>query len=200
MSADGGDEPARRFAYSAEDSPSAMGHRSGGTSRPRRGRSERTAGYYVILRGPLGSGKSTVAEALARTVQGKVVHLDGLADRNWDGGSVALFLRGNVVLERVARPWLARGVPVIFDGCFYWKSQIRDLEARLPFPHESFTLKVPLSVCIERDRRRSATPSGPAEAGFVFRKVNRFEWGIPIDGLKTVAHQVRSIASRLPPA
>ncbi len=109
-----------------------------------------------------------------------------------------MYLRGNVALERVARPWLARGIPVIFDGCFYWKTQIRDLEARLPFPHQAFTLKVPLSVCIARDRGRSATPSGAVEAGLVFRKVTRFEWGIPIDGLQPVGHQVRSITSCLP--
>jgi tRNA uridine 5-carbamoylmethylation protein Kti12 len=158
----------------------------------------KTPGYYVILRGPLGSGKSTVAEALARAVRGKVVHLDGLADRNWDGGSVRMFLRGNIALERRARPLLSKGIPVIFDGCFYWKTQIRDLEARLPFPHEAFTLKVPLSVCIDRDHRRSPTPSGPVQAGMVFRKVHRFEWGFSVDGLRSVTHQVESIKSRLP--
>ena len=156
------------------------------------------SGYYLIIRGPLGSGKSTVAEALASALRGKVVHLDGLADKNWDGGSASMFLRGNVALERRARPLLAKGIPVIFDGCFYWKSQIRDLEARLPFPHETFTLKVPLSVCIERDRRRSPAPSGSVQAGIVFRKVNRFEWGFPIDGLQSVALQVKSIQSHLP--
>jgi len=134
------------------------------------------AGYHLILRGPLGSGKSTVAEALARAIHGEVVHLDGLADKNWDGGSAGMFRRGNVALERRARPLLAKGIPVIFDGCFYWKTQIRDLETRLPFPHESFTLKVPLSVC----------------------KVSRFEWGVPIDGLQSVALQVKSIKSHLP--
>jgi|HubBroStandDraft_1064217.scaffolds.fasta_scaffold26006_2 predicted kinase len=165
-----------------------------------RDRSTRTAGYYLILRGPLGSGKSTVAKALARSIRGKVVHLDGLADKNWDGGSARMFLRGNVALERTARPLLARGIPVIFDGCFYWKSQIRDLESRLPFAHETFTLKVPLAVCIDRDRRRSPNPSGPVQAGIVFRKVTRFEWGLPVDGLQSVALQVRSIKSRLPAA
>ena len=122
-----------------------------------------TPGYYLILRGPLGSGKSTVAEALARAVRGKVVHLDGIADKNWDGGSARMFLRGNVALERRARPLLAKRIPVIFDGCFYWKSQLRDLEARLPFPHETFTLKVPLSVCI--DRRPAVTESERTCAG-----------------------------------
>ena len=157
------------------------------------------SGYYVILRGPLGSGKSTVAESLASAVHGIVVHLDGLADRKWDGGSARMYLNGNVALERKARPILARGIPVIFDGCFYWKSQIRDLEARLPYPHQTFTLKVPLSVCIERDRQRSPTPSGPLQAGIVFRKVNRFERGIPIDGLQSEALQVKSIQARLSP-
>jgi hypothetical protein len=175
-----------------------MARRNGIQSRPRRTQSVETPGYYLILRGPLGSGKSTVAEALASAVRGRVVRLDGLADKSWDGGSARMFLRGNVALERRARPLLAKAIPVIFDGCFFWKSQIRDLEARLPFPHETFTLKVPLSVCIDRDQRRSPTPSGSVQAGIVFRKVTRFEWGLPIDGLQSVALQVKSIKSRLP--
>jgi tRNA uridine 5-carbamoylmethylation protein Kti12 len=177
---------------------STMAKPNGNQKRLSRKRSTQAPGYYLILRGPLGSGKSTVAEALAKAVRGRVIHLDGLADKNWDGGSARMYLRGNVALERKARPLLAQGIPVIFDGCFYWKSQIRDLEARLPFPHESFTLKVPLSVCIERDHWRSPTPSGPVQAGIVYRKVNRFDWGFPIDGLQSVALQVRSILSRLP--
>jgi predicted kinase len=175
-----------------------MAKPNGNQKRLSRKRSTQAPGYYLILRGPLGSGKSTVAEALAKAVRGRVIHLDGLADKNWDGGSARMYLRGNVALERKARPLLAQGIPVIFDGCFYWKSQIRDLEARLPFPHESFTLKVPLSVCIERAHWRSPTPSGPVQAGIVYRKVNRFDWGFPIDGLQSVALQVRSILSRLP--
>jgi len=175
-----------------------MARRHEDQSRTRRKRTLEPSGYYLILRGPLGSGKSTVAEALAIAIRGKVVHLDGLADRNWDGGSARMFLRGNVALERRARPLLAKGIPVIFEGCFYWKSQIRDLEDRLPFPHETFTLKVPLSVCIERDRQRSLTPSGPVQASIVFRKVSRFDWGVPIDGLQSVALQVESIRAHLP--
>jgi thymidylate kinase len=158
-----------------------------------------TRAYYLIIRGPLGSGKSTIAEELARAIRGKVVHLDGLADKNWDGGSARMFLRGNVALERRARPLLVNGIPVIFDGCFYWKSQIRDLEARLPFPHETFTLKVPLSVCIDRDQRRSLTPSGPVQAGIVFRRVNRFEWGFPIDATRPLSRVVKAIRQHLPP-
>jgi predicted kinase len=179
-------------------STTAMAKVIGSQSRPRRRQSIETPGCYLILRGPLGSGKSTVAEALAKAVRGKVVHLDGLVDKNWDGGSARMLLRGNVALERRARPLLAKGIPVIFDGCFYWKSQLRDLEARLPFPHETFTLKVPLPVCIDRDHRRSRTPSGPVQAGIVFRKVTRFDWGVSIDGLESVALQVSSIQSRLP--
>ncbi|MFZ3355730.1 MAG: AAA family ATPase [Thermoplasmata archaeon] len=110
--------------------------------------------YYAIIRGPLGVGKTTISAALAKSIGAVVVSIDQIADSDWDGGSVRLYVNANRIAAARARSSLAHGTPVVFDGCFYWKTQIADLERRLLYPHEVFTLKAPLSVCIARDASR----------------------------------------------
>ena len=155
-------------------------------------------GYYVVIRGPLGVGKSTVSRALGKTLGAELVSIDAIADEHWDGGSVRLYLDANKLAAARARNALAHGTPVVLDGCFYWKTQIQDLERRLPYPHLVFSLKAPLSVCIERDSRRPVV-HGPSGAEQVFRKVARFDYGIPIDATQRVLRAVREIRSHLPP-
>jgi len=153
--------------------------------------------YYVIIRGPLGVGKTTISRALAKSVGAVVISIDQIADKWWDGGSVRLYLRANRVVARRAATALARGTPVIIDGCFYWKTQIRDLERRFDFPHVVITLKAPLSVCIRRDSGRRVV-HGVEAAEQVYRKVNRFDYGTLVDATRSVPTTVREIRSRLP--
>ena len=156
-------------------------------------------GYYLIIRGPLGVGKTTISRTLANSLDAKVVSIDEIVDKDWDGGSVRLFVRANRVVAARAREDLARGRRVGFDGCFYWRPQITDLERRLPFAHRVFTLKAPLSVCIERDSGRR-TSYGAEATQQVYRKGTRFERGIPIDASRDIDLTVRQIRSHLPPA
>jgi predicted kinase len=153
--------------------------------------------YYVIIRGPLGVGKTTVSQALAKSIGAIVVSIDKVADKWWDGGSLQLYLRANRVAVERARKALLRGFPVVFDGCFYWKTQIKDLERRLAFPHAAFSLKAPLSACILRDSGRKVV-HGAEAAEQVYRKGNRFDYGFPVDATRSVRTTVRKIRSRLP--
>jgi predicted kinase len=153
--------------------------------------------YFAIIRGPLGVGKSTVSTALAASLGAVVVSIDPLVEAGWDGGSLRLFLKANEVAASVGRKALVQGTPVVFDGCFYWKSQIRDLERRLPFPHRVFTLRAPLSLCIWRDRLRNAA-FGAEAARQVYQKVTRFDYGATVDATLRVPSIVRQIRSHLP--
>jgi predicted kinase len=153
--------------------------------------------YYVIIRGPLGVGKTTISKALAKPNGAVVVSIDEIADKEWDGGSVRLYVQANDVAAGRARTALAKGVPVVFDGCFYWKTQISDLERRLDFPHVVITLRAPLSVCVERDAGRSVV-HGAEAAEQVYRKVTRFEGGVSIDATRGVPATVREIRRHLP--
>ncbi len=156
--------------------------------------------YFLVVRGPLGAGKTTVARALAAAIGAEVVAIDDILDREaWDGGSEELFLRANVIAAEEARPALERGVPVVFDGNFYWQRALDDLARRLPFPHTTFTLDVPIDVCRERDRRR---PHSYGEEGVraVYAKCARVRRsGVRVDGRAEVDRIVAAIRARLPP-
>jgi tRNA uridine 5-carbamoylmethylation protein Kti12 len=147
----------------------------------------------VILRGPLGSGKTTIARSAALEFGAEVVSIDEILELDeWDGGSEKLFLRANLIAAKRARGHLARGVPVIVDGNFYWKSAIEDLVGRVRAPHWVFTLELPLRTCIERDRGRPQ-PYGAEATRAVFRKSTRFRYGIPLDARRPIPAVVDEI-------
>ena len=158
-------------------------------------------GFYVVVRGALGVGKTTVATALTSALRGHYLSVDSILDRNgleeWEDGYVALrsFLRANEILVAEATPLLRDGIPVVVDGNFYFRAQIEDLTRRLPFPHAVFTLKAPLETCLERDRNR---PLSLGEQGVrdVFAKVSEVEYGEGIDALRSVAEVVDDIVRR----
>lgn len=159
--------------------------------------------FYLIIRGPLGSGKSTISEKLTQELNAKRFAVDdvleehNLIEDKEDGYiSQKSFKKVNEIVETEARATLEKGTSVIFDGNFYWQSAIEDLISRLPYPHEVFTLHAPLEVCIERDSKR--TPShGEDATTVVFNKTMSFEYGVPIDATKSVEESVAEIKSKM---
>jgi predicted kinase len=153
--------------------------------------------YVVVVRGPLGVGKSTVAVRLARELGAGYVSIDRTLDDHglWVEGLLPEFLAANVIAAGQADAFLESGVPVIFDGNFYSEAQLEDLLARLDFRHFIFTLRVSLRVCIERDSRRRP-PHGPEAARAVYAKTTAFEYGVDVDAerpIETVVQEVRSL-------
>ena len=161
-------------------------------------------GYYLIVRGPLGCGKSTIAENLSKKLKAKYVAIDRLLDehnltKDKEEGYISQrsFIKANELSVPDAKRALEQGIPVIFDGNFYWKSQIDDLIKRLDYPYRVFTLKAPLEVCIERDSKRKKV-HGKDAAGAVYKKSTSFEYGIIIDITKPLAESIKDIMSHLP--
>ena len=90
-----------------------------------------------------------------------------------------------------------KGISIVFDGNFYWKSQIEDLINRLNFPHYVFTLKAPLKVCIARDIERGKT-HGEDAARAVYKKSTEFDYGTIIDINRPLEVCVKDILSYIP--
>lgn len=160
--------------------------------------------FYIIIRGPLGIGKTTIAESLAKEIVAEHIAYDeileeyGLTEDKEKGYiSQKSFFKANEIAAERVKKFLGIDKPVIFDGNFYWKSQIDDLISKLNYPHYVFTLKAPLKVCIERDARRKKKHEKDAVLS-VFKKSTSFEYGIQIDTEnKTGEEVVEEIKKRL---
>ena len=159
--------------------------------------------YVVVIRGPLGIGKTTVATRLAEALGATVVSIDRILEEHdleeWVDGyiSVESFVRANAWALRAAEEPLGRGAPVVVDGNFYWETQLRDLVDRLAHGSYVFTLVAPVEVCIERDRRR-VHPLGEEAVHEVYAKATTFTWGTPVDAARALDDIVREILGHLP--
>lgn len=160
--------------------------------------------FYIIIRGPLGCGKSTIAERIAKRLKAEYISIDRILDdhnltKELEEGYISQksFLKANELVIPKAKSSLKKGKPLVFDGNFYWKSQIEDLIKRLEFPHYVFTFKVPLDVCIERDRQRGKT-HGEDAARAIYKKALAFDYGTVIDINRPLDICVREILSYLP--
>ncbi len=159
--------------------------------------------YYIIIRGPLGCGKSTIAEKVSLEINAQRFEVDKVLDEHnltedKEEGYISQksFKRVNELIVPKAKEYLDNGTPVIFDGNFYWQSQIEDLISRLNYPHHVFTLKASLEVCIERDSKRTP-PHGVGAATVVYNKTNSFDYGTIIDVTKPIEESVNEIMEQL---
>lgn len=157
--------------------------------------------FYLIIRGPLGAGKTTVSRSLAHALVAEHIRIDEVLDtfeNEWEEGfiSQASFFRANEIVAQTAREHLRAGKRVIFDGNFYHVSQIEDLLRRLDFDHQVFTLRAPLDLCIHRDGGRDVS-YGREAVEDVFRKATEFDYGTVIDASMTLKDTVGRVMSEL---
>jgi predicted kinase len=155
--------------------------------------------YYIIIRGPLGSGKSSVAAELSRMLKAELISIDAVLEANGleddiEEGYISQrsFIRANELMAQGAEALMDSGTPVIFDGNFYWRSQLEDLIRRLRHEGYVFTLKAGLDVCISRDWERKS-PHGAVATKAVYSKSTSFEYGVGIDANGELAEVVASI-------
>lgn len=160
--------------------------------------------FYIIIRGPLACGKSTIAKEIGKKIKAKyiaideIIEIEGL-DKDIEQGYISQksFIKANEFAIKEANKFLSKNKPVVFDGNFYWKSQIEDLIKRLSqFKGYTFTLKAPLEVCISRDIERGET-HGEIATKVVYKKSTEFEYGIIIDVNKPLDKCVNEILSKI---
>lgn len=159
---------------------------------------------FIIIRGPLGSGKTTIAKAVAKKLKAEYFAIDEILeqlylDNNYasDGYiSEKAFLAANSTLIPIVEKQLKKGKPVVIEGNFYRKKQIDDLLTKLKNPHFVFTLTLPLELCIERDAKRKQ-PLGIDAAKAVYQKVTEFSYGVEIDATKRKNEIIKAILAHI---
>lgn len=160
--------------------------------------------YYIIIRGPLGSGKSTISNELCKRIHAEHISIDKVLDehnltKDKEEGYISQksFKKANKIIIPKIKEILNKGKPVIIDGNFYWKSQIDDLIEQLKYPHYVFTLKTPVEVCIDRDVQRGKT-HGENNVRVVHKKSTEFTYGTVIDMMQPFEKAIKEIISYLP--
>ncbi|MFZ6015878.1 MAG: AAA family ATPase [Patescibacteria group bacterium] len=155
--------------------------------------------YYIIIRGPLGSGKTTVTKALAARLNAEYISVDEVLDDHnladdKEGGFISQksFKHANDFIVEMAKPILDAKRPIVIDGNFYWQSQIEDLNSKLVYPHAIFTLDVPLDACVKRDEERE-NPLGEDAVKAVYQKTASFEAGRKIDANQDIEEVVKEM-------
>lgn len=148
----------------------------------------------IIIRGPLGVGKTTIAKALAKKLNAEYLSVDRILeenglDREDNKFTPEDFIKANEIILPKIKEDLAIGKVVIFDGCFYMKEQIEHLEKSLPGKIYAFDLKAPVGVCIKRDNKRKRVYGEQAARG-VHKLVSKFDYGINIKTDNKTSEQV----------
>jgi len=159
--------------------------------------------YFVIIRGPAGVGKTTIAEKLTKNLKAYHISFDEIIKKHGlDNIKVSCikesnFIKANELVVSKAAKKLEEGVEVIFDGCFYHKSQIEHLIKELKYQNFVFTLKATLEECISRDKKRK-NKIGEESVKAVYKLVSKFDYGTVIDtNGKTEEETVKEIISFL---
>ncbi len=154
--------------------------------------------FYIIIRGPLGIGKSTISKELAKKINAKIFHIDKIleeikldkVDKKLRGIPLENFLKVNKNIIPEIKKILDKGEVAIIDGCFYYEEQLENIKHRLEnYDGFFFTLTAPLDTCIKRDSKRKLT-YGEKAAKEVYDLVSKFDYGTAINTENKTEKQV----------
>lgn len=160
--------------------------------------------YFIIIRGPAGIGKTTIARKLANLLDAEYISVDDiLREQQLDvveGECIPLsnFLKANDIAVSIAKPLLSNSRKVVIDGNFYHKEQVLALIRDLGFQNYVFDLKATVDECIKRDSDR-VKPLGALSIRAVHSLVSRFNYGTRIDtAKKSEGDVIKEILQHLP--
>ncbi|MCC7433029.1 AAA family ATPase [Candidatus Peregrinibacteria bacterium] len=144
----------------------------------------------ILIRGPLGIGKTTISKMLADKHQGRHISIDEVvdsievefADDGSGGIPLAKFIKANEIILPKIRENIEQSILTIIDGNFYHLEQVENLKQTLP-EINAVTLKASVEECIDRDINRPKS-YGEGAARAVHSMVSRFDYGevIEVDG------------------
>ncbi|MBI5064936.1 AAA family ATPase [Candidatus Woesearchaeota archaeon] len=137
--------------------------------------------FYIIIRGPLGVGKSTISKSIAKELNAEYISIDKVLSENGldkveNDIPEKNFIKANEIILPKAQEILSRGKPIVFDGNFYFHAQISHLIENLEGQHYIFTLDASIGTCIRRDAQREK-PCGEDAAKAVYSLASRVIYG-----------------------
>lgn len=143
----------------------------------------------IVVRGPLGVGKTTVSKILAQNLHGEYISVDQiLADNNLsngDGIPLESFLKVNQIILDITKKSEKK---FIVDGNFYYREQIEDLKNKFKDDIIFFTLLSGIEKCIERDSKREKA-LGEDSARYVYMITTQIKEGQEIDNSNLTAEE-----------
>lgn len=159
-------------------------------------------GSLIIIRGPLGIGKTTIAKNLAKLLKARYFSVDEILSKNnldhinEEIGCIPEnnFLKVNKIIFSKIK---SSNQSIIVDGNFYYQNQIKDLINKIPLKSFAFTLFAPIEVCILRDSQRSNS-YGKASVVAVYNLVSKFDYGqIIYTSSLTIEETTETILSKI---
>jgi len=157
--------------------------------------------FYIIIRGPAGSGKTTLAIKLAEIYNGKHINIDKVKKILGLRHSEAEKLAANEIVISEALHWLEKGKIVIMDEVLYYEKQLDQLES-LPCQKYIFSLKAPLGECLQRNKKRRVSRGRKTTSNaikLVYGLVSKIKKGIEIDTYnQSIDDSIKEIRSYLP--
>lgn len=145
----------------------------------------------IVIRGPLGVGKTTVSKILAQNLHARYISLDQILDDNKlvppnaDGIPLESYLKANEIILNIAH---GNENHLIVDGCFYYQEQIDDLKRKFDNDVEIFTLISDVEKCIERDSKRLKV-YGEDSTRYVHMVTTKIRAGHEIDNSNLTAEE-----------
>jgi len=141
--------------------------------------------YFIILRGPAGMGKSTIAKLLSNKIKAEVFHIDNILDRlnlGYKQGGKWVPLNNFLEVDKKIISEINEKIKnkkIIIEGNFYHKEHIKDLLKNINSKNYIFTLKTNVKTCIKRDSKRKSI--GEKNIKDVHKLVSKFDEGILIN-------------------
>jgi predicted kinase len=157
--------------------------------------------FYIILRGPAGVGKTTIAEKLSQIYNAHYIPIDKVKKRLGLMNSEQDKMEANKVVIEEAMSYLDQGKVVILDEVLYFENQLAQLE-EMPYTSYLFSLNASLWCCLERNRKRRANTNRKLSddtVKLVYGVVSLLKKGIEISNEdRTIDETVNEILSYLP--
>jgi len=157
--------------------------------------------YFIIIRGPAGVGKTTIANHLTKKLHAYHLSFDKIMSKKkldiikGSGIPSKNFIKANeIALNKIKN---IKKKVVIFDGCFYRKRQLTHLLKNLHGECYIFSLKAPVKECIIRNKIRKGDMSKKAIHD-VYKLTSKEDHGTIINtSRKTIDRIVKEIITNL---